>query len=176
MTSAEKKEVVQNLAGDFGESDAVIFVDYQGTTCQSLVDLRKDLRPIGGKFSVVKNKLARLAISDVDAAGVAEMLKGPSAVIWAKDGVVSSAKVAKNFAKDNENFSIKGGILDGEVIQPADIEQLASMPSKEELYAKLLALINAPATRLLQTINEPAAQTARFLGAWKSEVEKKEQS
>lgn len=173
MTPSEKKEVVAALSKDFSESNAAFFIDYKGTSCQSFVQLRRDLRPVGAKFAVVKNKLARLSVGDVDAAGVAEMLKGPSGVIWAKEDPVSPAKVARDFAKSNESFSIKGGILDGKLISADEVEQLASMPSKEEVFAKLLALINAPATRLLQTINEPAAQLARFVAAWRDELEKK---
>ena len=94
-------------------------------------------------------------------------------MIWSGEDPISPSKVVADFAKANEKFVIKAGVIDGSVLDADGVKQLAAMPSREQLLGKLLGLINAPATRLLQTINAPASSLARLLGAWKEEIEKK---
>ena len=103
------------------------------------------------------------------------MFLGPTAVIWAEEDPVTPAKALSEFAKEHENFKLKGAVVDGSLVDGSGIEALAKMPSKEQLLSKLLALMNAPATQLLRTIQAPSAQFARLLGAWKTELESKEQ-
>ena len=97
----------------------------------------------------------------------------PTAIVWAKTDPVAPAKVLKDFGKDRENFSVKGGVVDGSVVSASDVKQLADLPSKEQLLSKLLALINAPATQLLRTINAPAQQFVSLLNAWKDKLGEK---
>lgn len=175
MNPQEKKVAVGELNDAFKGAEVTFLVNFQGLPCQSIVDLRKKLKPSGGKFKVVKNTLAKRALSGFEFEGVGEFFKGPTAIIWSDTDPVGPAKVVADFAKANDKFVLKAGVVDGAVISPKEIESLAQMPSREQLIAKLLSLINAPATRLLQTLNAPAAQFVRLLAAWRDELEKKGQ-
>ncbi len=163
------------LVERFKAAELSVLVGYQGITCQELTDLRKKLKPVKGSFAVVKNTLARRALAGTAGEGLQDLFFGPTAVVWSAEDPVGPAKILKEFAKGNEKFSVKGGLLGDSVVDAKAIEALASLPSREQLLANLLALINAPATRLLQTVNAPASSLARLLGAWKSELEKKAQ-
>ena len=173
MKRQEKIEAAKTLGENFVKAQSAFLVDYQGCSCSDLTSLRAKLRPTGATFSVVKNTLTKRAISEGDFSGLAEHLVGPTAVVLSEEDPVSPAKLLSDFSKDQESFQIKAGVVDGEIVDSAAVEALAKLPSREELLSTLLALINAPATRLLQTMNAPAAQLARLLGAWKSEIEKK---
>ena len=174
MNLQQKEQIVGQVGERFQESGAAFVVDYQGCSCSALTGLRNELRPTGSKFAVVKNTLVKRAISGTDVDELSKVLEGPTAVVWAGEDPVAPAKVLAKFAKDQESFSIKAGIVEGKVVDAAQVAQLATMPSREELYAKLLALMNAPATQLVQMLNAPASSLARLLGAWKSELEKQQ--
>lgn len=174
MEAAQKQEVVSELTGLFGESAAGFLVDYQGCDCQSLTGVRNKLRETGAQFGIVKNTLAKLAVKGSELEGIGDFLTGPTAVVWAKEGIVEPAKVVADFAKEQTNFELKGGYVDGEIVGPDKIEALAKMPSKLELQAKLLSLLNAPAVQLLNMLNAPGTQLVRLLGAWRDELQKKE--
>lgn len=178
MLASEKEQTVTELAGLFGKAGAAYVLSYQGCTCEQLTAFRKDLRSTGASFAVVKNTLAKRAIKNCDKTGLdnetyLKAFKGPVAVVWSDEDVVSPAKIISKHVKGVEKLSIKAGYVDGQVVGPNDVEALASLPSKEELIAKLLGLINAPATRLLQTMNAPATQLTRTIDAWRAELEKK---
>lgn len=174
MNFQEKEQSVAEMKAQFTGAAASFLVQYQGCSCTELTQLRKDLRPSGARFAVIKNTLAKLAVADTDAAALNEAFDGPTAVVWSESDPVTPAKVLTKFAKDQESFAIKAGLVDGRFIDVKEIETLAQLPSREEVLAKLLALINAPATQLLQMVNAPASSLVRLLGAWQSELEKKE--
>ena len=171
MNSQEKIQAVETLNARFSESIAAFVVNYKGCSCEQLTSLRKELQPSGAKFAVVKNTLAKRAITDTPAESLDEVFVGPTAVVWSKEDPVTPAKVLSKFSEEQESFEIKAGVVEGSLVDTKGIEALASMPSKEELYAKLLSLINAPATRLLQTINAPSTELVRLLAAWKQKLE-----
>lgn len=180
MNLQEKQTEVANISEHFKGADLTVLANFQGCTCAELTSLRNKLRTAGAKFAVVKNTLAKRALNAEQAAdqpGAVEqfqkLFKGPTAVIWTGEDLVTSAKVIKDFCKEVEKFQVKGGLLGEQVLSQKDVEELANMPTKEQLFSNLLALINAPATKLLQTINAPATQVARVLNAWKEELEKK---
>ena len=150
-------------------------VNYKGCTCAQLTGLKRKLAPTGAKFAVVKNSLAKRAVENTAMSSVAELFKGSTAVVWASVDPVQPAKLITEFAKDKETFQVLGGAMEGKALDPAQIEALAKLPSKNEILANLLSIMNAPAVRLLQTINAPAASLARLLGAWRDEIEKKGQ-
>jgi len=170
MATAEKEQAVKELTKSFGSAQATFVVNYQGCTCADLTKLKKELKPVGANFAVIKNTLAKRSIKGSKAEGISDMLVGPTAVVWAEDDIVAPAKCLKAFTTDRENFKIKGGFVDGAVVDAKAVAMLADMPSKEEILAKLLALINAPATRLLQTINAPASNLACLLKAWEGKL------
>ena len=173
MNSQQKETQAGVLAEQFKGAEMALVVSYQGCKCQELTMLRRKLRPMGAQFAVVKNSLVRRALKSANVAGLDDMFTGPTAVIWSEKDPVGPSKAAVDFAKEVEAFSVKGGVLGDKVLSKNDIADLAKMPSREELFGKLLALINAPATKLLQTINAPANSLARVLGAWKGELEKR---
>lgn len=175
MNRTEKQEEIAFLADQFTKAQASILVDYKGVNCEDLTEIRGALLKKGARLKVVKNTLARRAIQGEEFEHLQEKIVGPVAVIWADDAP-SVAKVVAEFAKENENFSVTAGVLEGKVVDEKELEVLASMPSREELLAKLLSVINTPAIRLLQTVKEPASQVARLLGAWSSELEDKGKS
>lgn len=174
MNIQEKKQSVAELSVKFKNSQAAYLVEYKGCTCSELTSLRRELRASGADFAVVKNTLARKASSDTGAKVLADLFKGPIAVIWANKDPVLPAKIVTNFAKAKECFIVKGGSFEGQVLSPQDVEAMSKLPSKEELWAKLLSLINAPAIALLRTINAPASSLLRVLEAWRAELEKKQ--
>ena len=173
MNLQEKEGAVSGMSEAFKVAEVTLVVNFQGLPCERIVDLRKQLKPSGGKFKVVKNTLAKRALKGTDSSGISEFFKGPTAIIWSDVDPVGPTKVVVDFAKANEKLVVKAGVVDGAVLSPKDVEALAAMPSREQLLAKLLAMLNAPATRLLQTINAPAAQLVRTLAAWRDEIEKK---
>ena len=170
MATAEKERTVEELTKNFSAAQATFVINYQGCTCVDLTKLKKDLRPTGANFAVIKNTLAKRSIKGSKVEGLSDMLSGPTAVVWADKDIVSPAKCLKAFAVDRESFKVKGGFVDGAVVDAKAVAMLADMPSREELFAKLLALINAPATRLLQTINAPAGNLACLLKAWENKL------
>lgn len=174
MNLAEKQEAVEVLSKAFSSAQAAFLVDFTGITCEDLTGLRRKLKPTGGSLKVVKNTLARRALSEGDYSSLSDLLVGQTALIWSESDPVGSAKIVQAFAKEKEKFAVKGGVVDGAVVSAKDVEALASMPSKEQLLGKLLALINAPATRLLQTINAPGTNLVRLLEAWRVKQEKGE--
>mgnify|MGYP001082143711 CR=1 FL=1 len=174
MNTQEKEQVVGDLSSRFAGAPAAFLVDYMGCTCQEITNLRNELRSSGASFAVVKNTLARRAAAGTQAEKLAGMFEGMTAVVWSGDDVAQPAKLLNNFAKSKESFSIKAGVFEGEMLDAKGIEALASMPSREELISKLLALLNAPAIQLLRMINAPAASLARLLEAWRVEIEKKD--
>ena len=173
MNSQEKEASVSALVDQFKGAELAVLIGYQGCTCAELTSLRKKLKPSGAKFAVVKNSLASRALKGTDGEKLEDLFVGPTGVIWSPEDPVGPAKVLKDFAKEIEKFSIKGGIIGDKILSTKDIETLAALPSREEILSNLLALINAPATRLLQTMNAPATQLVRTLGAWQTELEKR---
>ncbi len=178
MQTQEKQVVIEELTGAFQGASATYFVDYRGCTCSELTAVRGKLRTTSSKFQVVKNTLAKRALKEVKEASnfldaLDPFLKGPTAVVWAEKDPVQSAKVLVDFAKENQKFQLKAGIVDGALVSAADIEALSKMPSKEELQAKLLGLLNTAVAQVLRVVNAPGTQLVRTLEAWRGELEKK---
>lgn len=178
MLVSEKQQSVVELTSRFGKANASYVLSFQGCTCSQLTNFRRDLRSTGASFAVVKNSLARRAIQACESENIRddaflETFKGPVAVVWAGEDVVSPAKVISQHAKVSEKLLVKAGFVDGQVVEAKDVEALALLPSKEELLSKLLALMNTPATRLLQTMNAPSTQLVRTIEAWRVELEGK---
>ena len=164
MLRTEKKAFIERFNGALQSAHAVVVAEYRGLTVAQLTKLRNNLRKEGGKVEVAKNRLAKLALQGTPFTGLDNLLSGPTIIAYATDPVVA-AKVAYQFAKDNDKFIIKGGALGDKVLDKRGIEALAVLPSLPELRAKLAGLLQAPATKLAVLSQEPAAQIARVLGA-----------
>jgi large subunit ribosomal protein L10 len=164
MDRAEKREVVTALHDVFAKTGVVVVAHYAGLTVSDMTKLRRDMRDAGGKVKVAKNRLVKLALEGTDAHGIAELLKGPTCIAYSDDPV-AAPKVAVKFAKANEKFVILGGAMGPQVLDAKGVNSLATLPSLDELRGKLIGLIQAPASKIARTINEPGAQLARVFAA-----------
>jgi large subunit ribosomal protein L10 len=166
MDRAQKAESIETLKGVFAGSGAVVVTHYLGLSVAEMTDLRGRLRKEGASLKVVKNRLAQKALNgDAGEAGLA-LFKGPVAIAYGPDAV-SAAKVVTQYAKDNEKFSVIGGLLDQSTVLDVNaVKALATLPSLDQLRARIVGLLNAPATRVAGVLAAPAGQLARVIGAY----------
>jgi large subunit ribosomal protein L10 len=153
LTRASKTEKVGKLAAELEHSTSAIIGTFKGLTAAKDFELRKAVRGAGGSYHVVKNKLAARAAAGTKIEAALKGLKGVSSVAYTSGDPVALAKALSTWVKDNAEFTFKLGIIDGKVIDVREIGELATMPGKEELFSKLLFLINSPAQRLATVIN-----------------------
>ena len=165
MERAEKREVVTALHDVFAKTGVVVVAHYAGLTVADMTRLRSDMRSAGGQVKVAKNRLVKLALEGTDAKGIADLLKGPTCLAFSADPI-AAPKVTVKFAKGNEKFVILGGTMGAQVLDAKGVSSLASLPSLDELRAKLIGLLQAPASKIARTLNEPGAQLARVFGAY----------
>jgi len=152
VTRAKKVEQVEELGGELKNISSVIVATYTKLTVAQDFELRKALRSSGAKYRVVKNTLAERAAKSTKIAEALKNLEGVTSIAYTEGDPVAMAKALSKYAKDNPEFTFKTGVVEGRVISVKEIESLANMPSKEELYSKLLFLLNAPAQRLATAI------------------------
>ena len=152
VSRAKKKEQVEKLSGDLNNVTNMVVATYTKMTVAQDFELRKALRGAGAKYQVVKNTLAEKAAKGTKVEGALKDLAGVTSIAYTTGDPVAMAKALTKYAKDTPEFTFKIGVVEGRVIQVKDIEALANMPSREEIMAKLLFLINAPAQRLATAI------------------------
>ncbi|HEX5018726.1 MAG TPA: 50S ribosomal protein L10 [Actinomycetes bacterium] len=164
MARADKASAVAEIADQFRDSAGAVLTEYRGLTVKQLKELRTAL---GGHatYAVVKNTLTKIAAKDAGVEGVADLLSGPSAIAFITGDPVETAKGLRDFAKANPQLLIKGGVLDGNPLTPAEIEKLASLESREVLLAKLAGALKAQLSSAAALFAAPLSQTARVLGA-----------
>ena len=153
LTKAKKNEKVQQLATELEHSTSAIIGTFKGLTASKDFDLRKAVRAAGGSYHVVKNKLAARSAQGTKVEAALQGLKGVSSVAYTSGDPVALAKALTTWVKENAEFTFKLAIVDGKVIDVSGIDALSKLPGKEELFGKLLFLINSPATRLATVIN-----------------------
>ena len=170
MDRAEKKELIETLHASLKDTGTIVVAHYAGMTVAHMTDFRKRVRDAGGSVKVTKNRLAKLALKDTDAAGIIDLFKGPTVVAYSKDPV-AAARVAVKYSKDNDKLVILGGTMGKNVLDPNGVKALADLPSLDELRAKLIGLLNAPATKIARTIAEPGAMLARVIQAKASKTD-----
>jgi len=170
MDRAEKKELVGALNEVFKATNVVVVAHYSGLTVAQMQKLRQQMKQAGASVKVTKNRLAKIALEGTDVAAIAPLLKGPTVLAYSGDPV-AAPKVAVDFAKANEKFVILGGSMGKTALNPDGVKALASLPSLDELRAKLVGLIQAPATKIAQLVNAPAAKVARVVQAYASKGE-----
>jgi large subunit ribosomal protein L10 len=155
---------VKSLNGLFADAGAVVVAHYTGMTVAQMGDLRLRLRKAGASFRVAKNRLAVRAVEGTQANGIADLFKGPTGIAYSKDPV-AAPKVLVAYAKENAKLKILGGIAVGSVLNPEGIKALAELPSLDQLRAKIIGLLQAPATKIAGVLQAPAGQLARVLSA-----------
>ena len=165
MDRSQKTEAVAQLNAAFQEVGVVVITRNLGLTVAQSTDLRGKMREAGASYKVAKNRLAKLALKDTQYESLEEYLSGPTALAFSEDPV-AAAKAAVDFAKSNDKLEIVGGSMGGQLLDEAGVKALASMPSLDELRAKLVGLVNAPATKIAQVVNAPANKLARVFGAY----------
>jgi len=165
LERAEKREVVTALQDVFAKTGVVVVAHYAGLTVSAMTKLRSEMRGAGGQVKVAKNRLVKLALEGTDAKGIADLLKGPTCLAFSADPV-AAPKIAVKFAKANEKFVILGGAMGNTVLDAKGVSSLADLPSLDELRGKLIGLLQAPASKIARTLNEPGAQLARVFGAY----------
>ena len=164
MERAQKSESIETLKGVFAGAGAVVVTHYLGLTVKEMEDLRHRLHAEGATLKVVKNRLAQKALNGAGE-GANALFKGPVAIAYGPDAV-SAAKVATAYAKDNENFTIIGGMMGDQLLDAKSIAALAKLPSLDQIRAKLVGLMQAPATKIAGVLQAPAAQLARVMNAY----------
>lgn len=153
VTKAKKIEQVEALTSEIREAGTAILATFSGLKAAQTEELRKTVRGAGGTYKVIKNTLAERASESSKIGPALKNLTGATSVAYTKGDPVALAKALSKYAKDNPEFAFKAGIVEGKVISIKEIEALAIMPSKEEIYSKLLFLLNSPAQRLATVIN-----------------------
>ena len=165
MDRSQKAESVASLNAVFGEVGVVVITRNLGLSVAQSTALRISVRDAGASYKVAKNRLARLAIAETDYAGIGDMFTGPTAIASSVDPV-AAAKAVVDFAKTTDKIEIVGGAMGTQVLDAAGIKALATMPSLDELRAKIVGLVQAPATKLAQLATAPAAKLARVFAAY----------
>ena len=164
ISKAKKTEKVQLLAGELETSTTAIIGTFSKLTVAKDFELRKVIREAGGRYRVLKNKLAAVSSKGTAVEAALQGLKGVNSVAFTAGDPVALAKVFAKWAGENAEFQFKLGIVDGKLLTVDDVKALATMPGKEELFSKLLFLINAPAQRLATVINATGRDLAVVLG------------
>lgn len=167
MDRTEKEEMVSWLKQMFDESATIVVTHYSGLTVGEMTELRAKMREAGAGFKVSKNRLTRLALDGTAINDLSDMFKGPTGIAYSEDPV-AAAKVAVNFAKDNEKLVVLGGAFGEQLLDVEGINALAKLPSLDEIRGSLVGLLQAPATKVAGVLQAPAGQVARVIGAYSS--------
>ena len=170
MDRAEKKAAIATLNGVFKATNVVVVAHYSGLTVAQMQTLRKQMRQAGAAVKVAKNRLAKIALEGTDVASIGPLLKGPTVIAYSGDPV-AAPKVAIDFAKGHDKFVILGGAMGKTALNPDGVKALAALPSLDELRARLIGLIQAPATKIAQLTTAPAAKVARVVQAYAAKGE-----
>ena len=163
MPTQEKIDAVDDLRGRLDGVKTVLLTEYRGLTVQQISELRKQLRAVSAEYKVVKNRLAKIAISASELQVLTPQLTGPVAIVVSKDDPVAVAKALATFARTNQAFTIKGGYVDGRLMAPDALKALAELPSKEALRAQLVGAISGPLTQLVGLLQAPQRELAYVL-------------
>ncbi|MCF7803254.1 MAG: 50S ribosomal protein L10 [Candidatus Marinimicrobia bacterium] len=153
MPSAEKEQFVAEIQEKFAESSGIYFTDFLGLNVEQVNDLRSKFFEASVEYKVVKNRLTKISAKEAGYDNVDDLLTGPTAIAFTKDDPVAPAKILTDFAKENEQISLKGGIFEGERIELDRMNAIANLPSHEELLQKLLGGLQSPMRNLVSTLN-----------------------
>lgn len=156
MNRTEKQQMIEDLRSDLAQAKSVVLASHVGMDVNTVSGLRDELRKKNVRYRVVKNTLAKIAVAGTDMEVISSMFRGPVAIAYSFDDAADPARVIRDFAKKNDKYVIHGGYIDGTQLDEAGVKQLADMPTKEELQAKLLGLFKAVPSKFLRQLNAPA--------------------
>tara|TARA_B100001079_G_C16273519_1_gene453263 strand:- start:150 stop:656 length:507 start_codon:yes stop_codon:yes gene_type:complete len=165
MNREQKESFVQNLKSIIAENSLVLVFHYRGMSMTDMTDLRVQSFNSGCNIKVTKNRLTKLALEGSDKAALSEFFDGPTAIAYSSDPV-QLTKLLTNFAKNNSNLVILGGIMDNEILSVEKIEILSKLPSLEEIRAQLIGLISSPAQKIASVLTAPSGDLARVFNAY----------
>ena len=163
MPTQEKIEAVEDLKARLDGVKTVLLTEYRGLTVQQISELRKQLRAVSAEYKVVKNRLAKIAVSASELEVLKPRLTGPIALVVSKGDPVAVTKAVSTFARTNQALTIKGGYVDGQFMQPDALKALSELPSKEALRAQLVGAISGPLTQLVSLLQAPQRELAYIL-------------
>jgi large subunit ribosomal protein L10 len=162
---AEKSEMVSTLNEVFSNTKVVVVAHYSGLTVAQMTALRGRMKDAGASLKVAKNRLVKLALKGTDAEHISDLFQGPTVIAYSSDPV-AAPKIAAEFAKTNEKFVLLGGAMGKTSLDAKGVEALATLPSLDELRARLVGMVKTPATRIAGVLQAPAGQLARVIGAY----------
>ena len=164
MLRKQKEELVEQFSEALNDMSVIVVVQQSGMTVAEMTSLRAEMREAGAGFRVTKNRLAKIAVDGTQFESVKDLFQGPTAVAYSVDPV-AAAKACVAYAKKNDKFSIVGGMIGSTTMDAAAVEQLSKLPSLDEFRAKIIGMVNAPATKLVGILPQPAMQLANLAGA-----------
>jgi large subunit ribosomal protein L10 len=162
VPTQEKVESVEDLKRRLSGVKTVLLAEYRGLTVQQLNDLRRQLRSVSAEYKIVKNRLARLALSE-SLSGVKSLLKGPTGMVISKDDPVAVAKALHTFARTNQALVIKAGYVEGQMLEPAGLKALADLPSKEAIRSQIVGALQGPMAQLVGLLQAPQRELVYVL-------------
>ena len=162
---AEKSEMVSSLKTAFSNAGVVVVAHYSGLSVAQMTTLRGRMKDAGASLKVAKNRLVKLALKGTDAEHISDLFQGPTVIAYSADPV-AAPKIAADFARTNDKFVVLGGAMGRTNLDAKGVEALATLPSLDELRARLVGMINTPATRIAGVLQAPAGQLARVFGAY----------
>ncbi|MCB0354834.1 MAG: 50S ribosomal protein L10 [Bdellovibrionales bacterium] len=178
MDRAEKEQQIEELGKHFAKSAVAYCANYRGLSVTQITDLRRELKRSGAVGYVVKNTLAKVSVDrslteadEQQREKLKGLFEGPSFLVFSPEDPASPAKILKKFSENHECFELKGGWFEGGFVDVEGVKNLSSLPSREELYSKLLSIFNAPATKVVQLLQAPASQLVRTLEAYRAKLE-----
>lgn len=163
MPTAVKAAQIEDLVERLGRSQLTIIADYRGLSVDALQGFRARLKPLDAEFKVAKNTLTRIAAAQVGIEGLDPQLEGPTAILFAYGDIVAPAKAISEFARTSRILQVRAGVLNNQVLTPADVEAISSLPPREELLGKLVGLLASPMTRTVGVLSGPARSVV-YLG------------
>jgi len=170
MARPDKTAAVADIVESFNEAAGAVLTEYRGLTVKQLQELRRSLGE-NANYAVVKNTLAKIAANEVGISGFDDLLTGPTAIAFISGDVVEAAKGLRDFAKANPSLVIKGGVLDGSILDASEVAKLADLESREVLLGKLAGAMLASLSQAVYLLNAPLAQAARLAGALQAKAE-----
>ena len=165
MKKSEKTALVESLSSSFGRASIALVSEYRGMTAAESTEMRKRLRAVRGEMRIAKNTLVRHAIKGTRFEALDTNLGGQIGLILSYEDPVVLAKTFTSFGPLGEKLKLRGAVLDGKALTPAEVQALATLPSREVIFSQLLGLLNAPATQLVRLLNEPGSYLARVIDA-----------
>jgi large subunit ribosomal protein L10 len=163
MPTAVKAAQIEDLVERLGRSQFTIIADYRGLSVDALQGFRARLKPLDAEFKVAKNTLTRIAAEQVGIEGLEAQLEGPTAILFAYGDIVAPAKAISDFARSSRILTVRAGVLNNQVVTPADVEAISSLPPREELLGRLVGLLASPMTRTVGVLSGPARSVV-YLG------------